>query len=276
MNTVGSRQGTQVKKKKTSAGLGLFIVVLLIGISVGLYLLTTPAIFNPRAATDTFARCGPSGQCNAYGWNNNNGYTKVPDNCYIALYKCKVTDWNKALAVGCQKNTSNQSRNLAYYAEIHKKTSSNPNPKIWDKVVSGSKNGFLNSFAPPQMCGVWQIDVGPSCKFSFHSGGNRKDSMCKTTAKETHNVCDGMACKKVNGPGKNECVNAGTNPALQCSHRKCENNKCVLVAGGNIDDKCKVDSDCSKSPTPTPTSTPNKCLGVPIVTDVKISCPLCK
>lgn len=278
MNTDGSAQAAQVKNKKTNFRLGFFIVILLIGISVGLYLMASPAIFNPRAATDNFSKCGPPGHCNDYGWNDNKGYTKVPDNCYIALYKCRVSDWDKTLAVGCQKNISNPSKNLAYYAEIHKKTNSNPNPNIWDKVVSGSTNGFLDSFSPPQMCGVWQIDVGPSCNFSFHSGGDRRDSICKAPV-ETHNVCDGMACKKVNGPGNNECANAGTNPAPQCSHKKCENFKCVLVAGGNVDNKCNTDNDCLVSPTPTntvtPTPTPASCPVPSPVNNLKINCPLC-
>lgn len=280
MDNIGTLDSFHPKKRKTNATLGLFIVVMLLGISVGMYLLNTPQIFNPRAASDTFSKCGPPGHCTDYGWNDNNGYTKVTDNCYIALYKCYASDWNQAIAVGCQRNKSDPSRDLAYWAEIHKKTDSPPpNPQLWDKVVAGTDgNGHIKSFPVPQFCGVWQIDVGPPCNKSFHSGGDKRDSTCKAPP-QTHNVCEGTACKQVNGPGSNDCTTPGTNPANQCSHKKCENNKCILVAGGNVDNKCTTDSDCLVTPTPTLittiTPTPPSCPVPSPVTNLKIVCPIC-
>lgn len=185
MDTTSPPLDSNKKKKRANLILALSIFVALGGISLGLFLLNFQQVFKPQAAADTFSRCGPSGHCKDYGWKDDKGYTKVPDNCYIALYKCDVSKWNKALAVGCQKNTSDPSKDLADYAEIHKKSSGNPNPKIWDKVVSGTNGKFLKSFEPPRFCGIWQIDVGPPCNFSFHSGGNRRDLICKNKPKKT-------------------------------------------------------------------------------------------
>lgn len=250
-----------------------------------MYLLGKPTGFTPRAASDVFSTCGPSGQCNAYGWTDNNSYTKIPTKCYVALYKCYPSKWSDALQVGCQKST-NPSKNTAYYAEIHKLTSSNPDPSIWDKVVSGSNgNGYLKGFAPPNFCGVWQIDVGPPCNFSFHSGGNKTASMCQV--QQTHNACVGMACTKVNGPGQNQCSQAGNNPAPQCTHKACRNQQCVLVAGGSQSNSCSNNNDCliptpTFTPIPTPTRTPTPRITPPTscpvpsqVQNVRISCPLC-
>ncbi len=270
MDTTGSSENVPGGKRRTNGILVLFILVLLVGISVGLYLLNNPTAFAPRAASDTVSRCGPSGHCNDYGWNDSKGYTKVPTNCYVALYKCKVSEWNRALQVGCQRNKDQPSKDTAYYAEIHKLTSSPPpNPKLWDKIVSGSDgNGHLKPFAPPQFCGIWQIDVGPPCNKSFHVGGDKRDSICKVS--QTHNACDGKACKKVKGAGQNECSNPGKDPAPQCTHKTCKNNKCVLVAGGKAKDTCQTDKDCKKT-TPSPSTCP-----VPSpVKNLKISCPLC-
>ncbi len=269
MDTTGSLEDAP-KRKKTNAVLALFIFVLLAGISIGLYLLGNPTAFAPRAASDTFTKCGPPGHCNDYGWTDAKSYTKVPTNCYVAVYKCHISKWDQVARVGCQKNTSDPSKNTAYYAEIHKLTSSNPNPKIWDKVVSGSDgNGHLKGFAPPQFCGIWQTDVGPPCNFSFHERGDKRDSICKVS--QTHNICDGKACKKVKGAGKNECSNPGKDIAPQCTHKECKNNQqCVLVAGGKAKDKCQTDKDCKKT-TPSPSTCP-----VPSpVKNLKISCPLC-
>lgn len=98
------------KKKRTNLILVLSIVILVLGISVGIYILNSPEIFKPRASTDTFSRCGPPGHCNDYGWTDNKSYTKVPTNCYVALYKCDISKWDKVLTVGCQKNTSDHSK----------------------------------------------------------------------------------------------------------------------------------------------------------------------
>ncbi len=274
--------------------LGLFIVVLLIGISVGMYLLSKPEIFNPRAATDTFSTCGPSGHCNDYGWNANQGYTTVPTSCYVALYKCHVSDWDKAIAVGCQKNTSIPSKNLAYYAEIHKLSSSNPNPSFWNVVVSGGDgNGHLKPFLAPQFCGVWQIDVGPPCNFSFHSGGDRRSVICTapTPTPQKHNACQGTSCVSVNGPGADACSIIGPN-AVHCSHKACVGTACKLLAGEGTDQCSVVGTNpapqCTnpsptlspsptptKTPTPTLTPTPSSCPLPSAVTNLKVSCPLC-
>lgn len=277
MDTTEPTQSLPPKKRKFNLALSLSIFVMLVGIGIGLYILNVPQIFKSLAATgDTFSKCKP-GHCNDYGWKDNKGYTKVPNKCYIALYKCKVNQWDKAIAVGCQKSTKS-SKNTAYYAEIHNKSGTIPagSPIDWDKAVGGTDgNGHLKAFAPPQMCGIWQIDVGPPCTSTFHSGGDRRPAVCKNEPEpeqEFHNVCDNMACKKVKGKGNNECAEAGKNPAPQCSQRKCENKKCVVVAGRG-ENKCKTDSDCLKSPTPT--TPPDQCLGLPVVTDVKIDCPLC-
>lgn len=277
MDTTEPTQSSQPKKKRINLALILSIFVMLAGIGAGLYFLNVPQIFNSLAAVNnTFSKCKP-GHCDDYGWKDNKGYTKVPDNCYVALYKCKVNKWSEAIAVGCQKSTK-PSKNTAYYAELHNKSGTIPSnsPIDWDKTISGTDgNGHLKAFAPPQMCGIWQIDVGPPCAFTFHSGGDRRDAVCKNEPKpepEFHNICDGMACKKAEGKGQNECAEAGKNPAAKCSQKKCVDKQCKIVAGSG-DDKCKNDSDCEKSPTPTPT--PESCPIPGAVSDVEITCPLC-
>lgn len=277
-----STQANLEKNKKVrnkNLILTLFIIISLIGIGIGLYFLNVQTIFNSRASNpDVLTPCGPSGHCNDYGWVNGEGYKSVPQNCTVALYKCRVSDWNRALAVGCQKNPSDPSRSLAYYAEIHQLGNSNPDPR-WNKVVSGTDgHGHLKPFFPPAECVIWQIDVGGGCARSFHSRLDRRAAICNAPP-QTHNICDGTACKQVNGPGSNDCANPGTNPANQCSHKKCENNKCVLVAGGNVDNKCQTDSDCLITPTPTLTPTitptPQSCPVPSPVTNLKIVCPIC-
>ncbi len=197
--------------------MGLSIVVLLLGIAVGMYLLNAPETLNQLAASDTFSNCGPSGHCNDYGWNDNTGYTKVPTNCYVSLFKCHISKWDQAIKVGCQKNPVDPSKNLAYYAEIHKLSASNPNLNIWDKVVSGGDgNGHLKAFAPPQICGIWQIDVGPPCHFSFHMGGNRRDSICKAPAAQISSTTSSP--KQTIAPMSTSCPVPGaiTNLKIDC------------------------------------------------------------
>lgn len=255
MDTTGPARSTPPRKKKVNPVLILSIFVMIVGIGIGLYFLDVPAIFRSSAdSANVHTVCGPSGHCNDYGWKNGVGYTKAPDNCRIGLWKCKNSDWDQAFSNGCQGS-------IAYFHKIYS---------------AKDGKGYLKPVFPPAMCGIWQMDVScPGGGRSFHSRGDRRDVICKNEPEpepESHNVCDGMACKKVKGKGKNECAEAGKNPAPQCSQRKCENKQCKLVAGSG-DDKCKNDNDCKKNPTPT--HPPIRCLGVPVVTDVKIDCPLC-
>lgn len=68
------------------------------------------------------------------------------------------------------------------------------------------------------------------------------DSDCK---EETHLECVSNTCKRVEGEGKNSCVD---NSDCYSTHTKCSNASCITVSGKGTND-CSTDLDCRISPT---------------------------